>query len=116
MFNNLSNFAGLMQQAQQMGHEMQTIQEELKSRRVTGSSGGGMIQATCSGSGELIRVEIDPTLFERGEREMIEDLVPAAVNDALAKAKQMHSEMMQSLTGKLNMPGLDEALAKFSGS
>lgn len=116
MFKNLSNFAGLMQQAQQMGQEMQSIQEELKARRVTGSSGGGMIQATCTGIGELVRIEIDPTLVERGERDMIEDLVPAAVNDAQAKAKQMHAEMMRSMSGKLNMPGLEEALEKFTGS
>lgn len=115
MFKGLGNIAGLLQKAQQMGGQMQALQDQLRAQRVTGSSGGGMIEAECNGLAEVLRVTIDPTLIERGERELIEDLIPAAVNQAVAKAKQLHAEAMQSMTSDLNIPGLSDALAQVTG-
>lgn len=116
MFKGLANFASLMKQAQQMGGKMKGIQEQMKAERAVGSAGGGMVQVEVNGLGEMLRLTIDPALVERGEREMIEDLVPAAVNQAQEKAKQLHSQAMQSLTEGMDVPGLDEALAKVTGT
>jgi DNA-binding YbaB/EbfC family protein len=104
-----------MKQAQQMGGKMQDIQQKLKTQRVVGTAGGGMVEVEANGLGEIIQLKIDPALVEKGEREMIEDLVPAAVNQANARAKQLHSEAMQSLTEGMELPGLNDALAKITG-
>ena len=75
-----------------------------------------MVEVEVNGVGEVLRISIEPQLIESGDREMIEDLVPAAVNQALAKAKQMHVDAMQELTGGLNVPGLSSALEEMTGS
>ncbi|EAQ81632.1 YbaB/EbfC family nucleoid-associated protein [Blastopirellula marina] len=117
MFNlgNLGGMVNMVRQAQEMGGKMQGLQEELRTKRVTGSAGGGMVEVEMTGTGEMLSLRIDPDLVARGEREIIEDLVPAAVNQASAKAKQLHAEMMQSLTSGMNVPGLDDALAQMTG-
>jgi len=115
MFKELANLGSLMKQAQQVGSQMGAMSEQLKTQRATGAAGGGMVEVEVNGLGEVLRLTIDPALVERGEREMIEDLVPAAVNQAVAKAKQLHAEAMQSLTDGMNLPGLNEAMAKLSG-
>lgn len=91
---------------------MKELAGQLRSQRVTGSSGGGMIGVEANGIGEVLKVSIDPQLTDR---EMIEDLLPAAINQALAKAKELHVEMVKSVTGDLNVPGLSEALSEFTG-
>ena len=68
-----------------------------------------------SGAGEILSLQIEPSLVERGEREMLEDLIPAAVNQALTRGKELHAEAMKSVTSGLDLPGLDDALAKFTG-
>ena len=115
MFKGLANVASLMRSAQQMTGKMQAANEQLKSQRARAAAGGGMVEAEVNGLGEVLRLTIDPQLVERGEREMIEDLVPAAVNQALAKAKQLHVEAMQSMTRDLDVPGLNEAIAQLTG-
>jgi len=113
MFKGIGNLASLMRQAQQMGGKMQEVTEQLKAKRVTGTAGGGMVEVEVNGLGEMLKVHIDPAVAN--DREMIEDLIPAAANQAGAKAKELHVELMQSVTGDLNLPGLDEALAQFTG-
>src|SRR5215813_12342835 len=110
MFKNLSNLASLIKQAQQVGSRMQAMNEELKSRRVTGKAGGGMVEAEVDGLGQVLRITIDPGLVERKDRELMEDLVPAAVNAAVAKSKELHAEVLRNLTGGIDLPGLKEAL------
>ncbi len=83
------------------------MNDQLKAKRVTGSSGGGMVQVEANGLGEVLRLEIDPQLIERQERDMIEDLVPAAVNQAVSKAREAHAELMKSMTDGINVPGVD---------
>jgi DNA-binding YbaB/EbfC family protein len=114
MLKGLGNLASIMKTAQQMGGKIQEINEDLKNQRAIGSAGGGMVEVETNGLGEVLRVKIDPKLFEDGEREMVEDLLPAAVNQAAAKAKQLHAEAMQSMTEGLNMPGLSDALSQFT--
>ena len=112
---NLGNIGNILKQAQQMGSRMQEVNDQLKGVRVTGASGGGMIEVEANGLGELLRVTIDPDLISRGDREMIEDLIPAAVNQAHAKAREAHTAAMQEITGGMNLPGLDDAMASFTG-
>lgn len=107
---NLANIGSLMKQAQEMSGRMQAMQQQLKAKRATGAAGGGMVEVDVNGLGEALAVRIDASLVEKGEREMIEDLLPAAINAAQAKAKQLHAEAMQSLAGELPIPGLSEAL------
>ena len=116
MFKGLTNLASMMKQAQQMSGRMQGIQEQMKTERVVGTAGGGMVEVEANGAGEILRLSIDPALVEGGEREMIEDLVPAAVNQALTKARELHAQAMQSLTDGMDLPGLNEAMAKITGS
>ena len=90
--------------------------EQVRSYDVTAvAAGGGMVEVEANGAGELLRVTIEQTLFDRGDREMIENLVPAAVNQALEKAKQLHADAVKDMAGGLNVPGLDEALNQITG-
>ncbi len=102
----------VMRQARQWGAQMQAVNEKLKSLRATASTGAGMVEVEVNGLGEVLRVKIDPALVARGDREMIEDLIPAAVNQAVSKARQLHLEAFQSATSDLNLPGLEEMLAQ----
>lgn len=113
---NLANFGALVKQAQEMGSRMQALQEELKTKKATGSSGGGMVEVDVNGLGDVLAVRIDPSLVEKGEREMIEDLLPAAVNAAQAKAKQMHAEAIQGLAGGLPIGGFADILSQLPNS
>ncbi|MGD0517313.1 MAG: YbaB/EbfC family nucleoid-associated protein [Thermoguttaceae bacterium] len=116
MFKGLSNLAALIKQAQQISSHMGQITEAMKNHRVTGSSGGGMVEIEINGLIEVLRCQIDPQLFAQGDRELLEDLVTAAVNQAIAKSKQMHAETMKELTGGIPLPSsLQEALEKFTG-
>src|SRR5687768_17721658 len=95
---------------------MQALQQELRSKRATGAAGGGLVEVDVNGLAEVLAVRIDPSLVEKGEREMIEDLLPAAFNAAQRKAKELHAEAMKSLTGGMAIPGLEDALSQLSGS
>lgn len=110
MFKGLGNIGNLMKQAQEMGGKMKELSEELKTKRVVGSAGGGMVEVEVNGLGEALAVRLDPALIEKQDREMIEDLLPAAINAAQQKAKALHAEQMQSLTGGMNLPGMSELL------
>jgi DNA-binding YbaB/EbfC family protein len=94
----------LMKQAQQMQANLQKAQEEIAQVEVTGEAGGGMVSVTMNGRHEARRVSIDPALFEEGDREMIEDLVAAAVNDAARKVEQATQEKMAGVAGGMNLP------------
>lgn len=104
-----------MKQAQEISGRMQEINGQLRSQRVEGTSGGGMVKVQADGLGTVLRVQIDPVLIERQDREMVEDLLPAAINDAQARAKALHAEAMKSLTAGMDMPGLSEALNQVVG-
>jgi DNA-binding YbaB/EbfC family protein len=104
-----------MKQAQEIGGKMQALQEELKVKRATGAAGGGLVEVEVNGLGDVLGVRIDPALIAKGDREMIEDLLPAAINAAQRKAKQLHAEAMQALTGGIPLPGLQEALSQWTG-
>ncbi|HVT29889.1 MAG TPA: YbaB/EbfC family nucleoid-associated protein [Lacipirellulaceae bacterium] len=113
---NLANIGALVKQAQEMSSRMEAIQEELKTKKATGAAGGGLVEVDVNGVGETLAVRIEPSLVEKGEREMIEDLLPAAFNAAQAKAKQLHAEALQNLTGGLPIGGVADILSQLPGS
>jgi DNA-binding YbaB/EbfC family protein len=113
---NLANLGEMMKQASQMGARVQEVQERMKSLRVTGEGGGGMVQVEMTAAQEVLAVRIEPGLVERGEREMIEDLTVAAIRDALEKARVLHAEAMQEVTGGMNLPGMGDMLSKLGGA
>jgi hypothetical protein len=94
---------------------MQGLTDELKQRRATGSAGAGMVEVEVNGVGELLKCRLDESLVAGADRELIEDLVVAAANQALSKAKQFHAEAMRDLTGGMALPGLDEAMSQLTG-
>ncbi|WP_456434097.1 YbaB/EbfC family nucleoid-associated protein [Thermosulfuriphilus sp.] len=102
----MQNIKDLMRQAQKMQARLAKLQEELAQRTVESSVGGGMVTAVVNGRQELISVKIDPEVVNPEEVEMLEDLIVAAVNDALRKSQQMVQEEMAKLTGGMKIPGL----------
>ena len=114
MLKGLGNIASLMRQAQQLSGKMQGVNDTLKAQRAKASTGAGMVEVEVNGLGEVLRVNIDPDLIQRGDREMIEDLIPAAVNQAVAKSRQLHMEAMKTITSDLKVPGLDEAISQMA--
>ena len=116
MFKGLANLGSMLKSAREMGGKLEGINEQLKTQRVSGSSGGGMVEVEVNGLGEVLRVRIDPKLIADGDCELIEDLIPAATNQAVAKSKQLHAEAMQEMTAGMNLPGLSEALADMTGA
>jgi nucleoid-associated protein EbfC len=95
--------AGLMRQAQQMQENMRKLQDELASMEVQGQSGAGMVKVTMSCRHDVKRVNIDPSLLA-DDKDMLEDLVAAAVNDAVRKVEAAVQERMSALTGGLGLP------------
>ena len=96
------NIAGLMQQAQKMQEDMQKAQAELAQMEVTGQSGGGMVSVVMNGQHAVRRVSIDPGLAD--DLEMLEDLVTAAVNDAVNRIKETSDQHMSGLTEGMKLP------------
>ena len=115
MFKGLAGLGSLLKQAHEISGRMKGLNEQLRARRATGSAGGGMVEVEVNGLLEVLRCHIDQQLFERGDREMIEDLVATALNQAINNGKQLHMEAMKSLTGGLDVPGLDAALENLLG-
>lgn len=111
---NLANLGSLMKTANEMRSKMQTLGDELKAKRVSGAAGGGLVEVEVNGLKEVLSVRIDPALIEKQDREMIEDLLPAAFNAAAKKAEELHAQAMASLTGGLEIPGLGDALSQFT--
>jgi nucleoid-associated protein EbfC len=106
MKNPLGNMANLMKQAQAMQAQMAKLQEEAATKTVTGTAGGGMVSVTANGGMEIVSVVINPEAVKTGDVDMLQDLVLAASNDALKKARQMMADQMKSVTGGMNIPGL----------
>jgi DNA-binding YbaB/EbfC family protein len=102
----VKNLGNLMKQAQKLQSKMQEMQTELGKRTVTAQAGGGMVEATANGQQELVALRIDPEVVSPEEVEMLQDLVLAAVNEALGRAKEMMAQEMGKLTGGLQLPGL----------
>ena len=96
----------IMQQAQQMQQKMADIQEQLKTKTATGTAGGGMITVTANGKNEILSIVIEKEIISVEEKEMLQDLITAATNDALRKVSDLSKAEMSKLTGGMNIPGV----------
>jgi len=100
------NVQKMMKQVQKMQAEMVKIQEALATKTVEGTAGGGAVTVTANGHQQIMAIKIDPAAVDPEDVEMLEDLVLAAVNDALKKSQEMASQAMAQVTGGLSIPGL----------
>ena len=105
-FGGIGNMGNLLKQAQEVQSKMAEIQQELAQKTVEASSGGGMVQVTVSGQFVLSSIKIDPSVVNPEDIEMLQDLIQAAVNEGVRRAKEMASEEMSKLTGGMKIPGL----------
>jgi DNA-binding YbaB/EbfC family protein len=96
----------ILKQAQQIHAKISQLQEEMAGKRVKGSSGGGMVNIVMNGKQETLSVRIDPEVVNREDIEMLQDLIVAAVNEAMRKSHDMMQEEMKKITGGLSIPGL----------
>ena len=101
----MKNLGQLMKQAQQMQQKMGEIQAQLEIVEMTGMSGGGMVQVTLNGKGDLKKIKIDKSVLDPSDSEVVEDLIVAAFNDAKQKVSAHAEAEMHKLTGGLNLPG-----------
>jgi hypothetical protein len=95
-----------MKQAQRLKAEMERIQAEAAAKTVEGSAGGGMVTAVANGKGDLLSVRIDPAAVREEDLDMLQDLITAAANDALRKARELLAQDVSRLTGGFGLPGL----------
>lgn len=100
------NIKDLIQQAQGLQSKMAALQEELAEKTVVGSSGGDMVRVEANGAQEILSIKIEKNLLSPDDPELLEDLIVAAVNDALAKSRELMAEEMKKLTGGFQIPGL----------
>ena len=99
-------FGNLLKQAHQMHTKITELQEEMAGKTVEASSGGGMVSIVMNGKQEVLSIRIDPEVVNREEIEMLQDLIAAAMNEAIRKSHEMMTEEMKKITGGLSIPGL----------
>jgi hypothetical protein len=102
----MKNIGNIMKQAQKMQAQMAKVQEELAQKTVEASAGGGMVTVVVTGKQEIMSITIEPEVIDASDKEMLQDLVAAAVNEGLRKSQEMVSEEMKKITGGLQIPGL----------
>jgi nucleoid-associated protein EbfC len=102
----LANFGNIMKQAKKMQERMARLQQELETKTVDASSGGGMVSVVVNGKFEIITLKIEKDVVNAEDVEMLQDLVMAAVNEGVRKAQEMTTAEMSKITGGLNIPGL----------
>jgi DNA-binding YbaB/EbfC family protein len=102
----MKGMGNMMKQAQKLQKQMMKMQEELGERTVESAAGGGMVKVVVNGKQQVLSIEIEKEVVDPDDVDMLQDLVLAAVNDALAKSQEMMSSEMGKLTGGMNIPGL----------
>ncbi len=100
----MKGFANIMKQAQKMQEQIAKIQEGLAQKKVEATSGGGMVTVEVNGQQEILSIRIDPEVIKPDDKEMLEDLVLAAVNEGLRKSKDLMKEEMTKVAGGLGLP------------
>lgn len=101
---NLGDMAGMMEKAMEMQSRMAEMQGTLADITATGEAGAGLVKATATAKGELTALDIDPSIFKADEKELVEDLILAAIKDARAKADEKGQEAMKKIAGELGLP------------
>ncbi|MEM8822884.1 MAG: YbaB/EbfC family nucleoid-associated protein [Pseudomonadota bacterium] len=100
----LGDMAGMMKKAQEMQTKMAEMQDGLNDIKVTGESGAGLVKATATAKGDLTALDIDPSIFDPSEKEMVEDLILAAIKDAQSRASERQKEEMSKMAEGLGLP------------
>jgi DNA-binding YbaB/EbfC family protein len=100
----LGDMAGMMKKAQEMQQKMADLQEEMQTMTVEGESGTGLVKAVCTLKGELKSLDIDPSIFNADDKEVVEDLILAAIKDAQGRANTQAAEEMSKLTEEMGLP------------
>ena len=113
MFKELGQFASMMKQAQGMQGKIAESKERIANLKCDGDAGGGMVSVTVSGTMKVLSCKIDPVLIQSCDKEMIEDLVVGATNQAIEKLLELQAKEMSSITGGIDLPGLGDALRGF---
>jgi hypothetical protein len=112
MFKGLTNFAAILKEAQQIQGRAEEMQAKLGQLRVQGSAGGGMVVVEASGLQRILSIKIEPSLLDGSDSEMLEDLLVSATNQALEKGAQAAADEMAKMTSNLQLPGLNDMMAK----
>ena len=112
MLKGIGNIASMLKQASEMQGRLAEAREKVAGIRVQGIAGGEMVKVEATGEMKILSVSIEPSLMETGDREMMEELVTAATNQALQKAKEAAAAAMSDVTSEMNIPGLNEAMSK----
>ena len=102
----LPDLGGLMEAAQRMQREIQRVQDELGEKRVEASAGGGMVNVVANGRMEIVQIRVEPSVIDPKDVGMLEDLLTAAINQALTKAKELAQQELAKVTGGLGVPGM----------
>ncbi|UCG06776.1 MAG: YbaB/EbfC family nucleoid-associated protein [Desulfobacterales bacterium] len=102
----MKGMANMMKQAQKLQAQMMKLQEEMAEKTVETTSGGGMVKIVANGRQQIVSIQIEKEVVDPDDVEMLQDLILAAINDALAKSQEMVTAEMSKLTGGLNIPGL----------
>jgi DNA-binding YbaB/EbfC family protein len=100
------NYGKLMKQAQQMQAKMSQVQEELKSETVESSAGGGTVKVVITGDLEVQSITVDPAAVDPDDVDLLQDMIAAAVNEAIRAAQELASQKMSAVTGGMNIPGM----------
>ena len=100
----MGDMAKMMKAAQEMQTKMAQVQEDLETMTVEGESGAGLVKATATAKGELTALDIDPSIFDASEKEVVEDLILAAIKDAQVKASQKAQDEMRKITESMGLP------------
>jgi len=112
MLGNLGQLAGLLKNAGQIKENMKGMQERLAAARYVGEAGGGQVRATVDGKGELVEIKLEPATVQGGDIEVLEDLICAAVRDAMIKSREAVQKEMQAATGGMDLSGMMDMLGK----
>jgi DNA-binding YbaB/EbfC family protein len=102
----MKNMANMMKQAQKLQSKMMKLQEEMAEKTVESASGGGMVKVVANGRQQIVSVSVEKEVVDPEDVDMLQDLILAAVNDALTKSQEMVSTEMSKLTGGMNIPGM----------
>ncbi|MDR3566363.1 MAG: YbaB/EbfC family nucleoid-associated protein [Negativicutes bacterium] len=106
MFGNMGNMGNMMKKVQKLQEDMGKLQEELKGRTLESTAGGGVVKVVINGEKQFLSLKIDPAAVDPEDTEMLEDMVLAAVNEAIKKVDDMMAQEMGKLTGGLKIPGM----------
>ena len=113
MFGKMFELGSLIKQARELGGRVQEMNEKLKDMQVEGSAAGGLVTVCVNGLQELVSCKIDPSVFQQGDAELLEELIMTAVNNAVEEARTQQAETMQSFAGDMDMGNLTNILEKF---